>query len=83
MNKKENYRYMHILNVGDVVHFHGIPVAILHATTVGTNTSPEVFMNTSFASVGGKARAKKLSAKRRREIAMMGVAARRSKPKEK
>jgi len=32
-----------------------------------------------FATMGGYARAKKLSKKRRREIAMMGVAARRRK----
>lgn len=32
-----------------------------------------------FASMGGKARAKKLSRKRRREIAMLGVEARRKK----
>lgn len=34
-----------------------------------------------FSSKGGKARAKKLSAKHRREIAMMGVAARQAKRK--
>jgi hypothetical protein len=32
-----------------------------------------------FASMGGRARAKKLSKKRRREIAMLGVQARREK----
>jgi hypothetical protein len=32
-----------------------------------------------FASMGGKARARKLSKTRRRQIAMMGVAARRKK----
>jgi hypothetical protein len=32
-----------------------------------------------FASMGGKARAKKLSKSRRREIAMLGVEARRKK----